>query len=81
MLVQMSHSTCRYAELGWFRDKALPVVAVANVAGNYSLPDLTRLSEGVPRKFDVPDVAGDAWFSLAVGAGGAPHDHDVPHRD
>ena len=48
----------------------LPLVAIANVAGNFTLPDSARFASAVPRRLAVPDVMGNGWYSLAVGSSG-----------
>ena len=52
------------------RSAKLPLVAVANVAGNFTLPDTTRFALAVPRRLAVPDVTSNGWYSLAVGSSG-----------
>ena len=60
----------RYAELGSVRSAKLPLVAIANVAGSFTLPDSGNFASAVPRRLAVPDVLGDGWYSLAVGSSG-----------
>lgn len=48
----------------------LPLVAIANVAGNFTLPDSTNFASAVPRRLAVPDVMSNGWYSLAVGSSG-----------
>ena len=52
------------------RSAKLPLVAIANVAGNFTLPDPAHFAPAVPRGLAVPDVMGSGWYSLAVGSSG-----------
>ena len=52
------------------RSAKLPLVAIANVAGNFTLPSSTNFALAVPRRLAVPEILGSGWYSLAVGSSG-----------
>ncbi|KAK9842451.1 hypothetical protein WJX81_000763 [Elliptochloris bilobata] len=70
--VQSTPFAIGYAEVGTAHAAKLPLVGIANVAGNFSLPDAAHFKTAVPRDVAVPDVTGSGWYSLAVGASDNP---------
>ena len=61
--------------MGDVHSAELPIVAIGNLAGNFTLPYPTNFAAAVPRRLAVPDVLGNGWYSLAVGSSGTAHEN------